>query len=302
MDKKEQVKEYLRDHPNEQTAVIADALGVSRRTVRRARQEAREATGMPRILLFDVETAPMECYIWSLFQKGPIHEQNIVKDWSVLCWAAKWLYDSRVYHATVTTAEATERNDTSILESMWSLMDEADIVIAHNAAKFDVRKMNLRFLKAHLPPPKPYQVVDTLKQAQKFFAASSHKLDSLAAFLNIARKGESNFSLWKRSVTGDSNALAELTEYCMQDVVVLEELYTKLRPWIKSHPNMGLYIDTDKTVCPNCGSDNLNWQGYYYTNSGKYRAFRCECGAVGRSRHSDVSESKSKTLVVPTAR
>ena len=76
----------------------------------------------------------------------------------------------------------------------------------------------------------------------------------------------------------------------------------RIRPWIKGHPNLGLYIDTDKTVCTNCGNQTLNWAGYYYTPAGRYRSFRCDkCQAIGRSRVSDLDkETRARLLLSAT--
>jgi hypothetical protein len=76
--------------------------------------------------------------------------------------------------------------------------------------------------------------------------------------------------------------------------VALEELYLKLRPWIKSHPNLGLYVEGE--VCPTCGSDQITWKGKYRTPAGEYKTFRCECGAIGRSRHSEPKKSLQRSV------
>ena len=78
------------------------------------------------------------------------------------------------------------------------------------------------------------------------------------------------------------------------DVFILEELYVQIRPWIKGHPNMGLYLDgINVEKCGTCGSTDLDWRGKYYTPAGRYRAFRCRsCSATGRSRISDLTKEE----------
>ncbi len=49
---------------------------------------------------------------------------------------------------------------------------------------------------------------------------------------------------------------------CKQDVNLLEKIYLKFRPWIKNHPNIGIYIDNKSPVCTNCGSKNVESKGY----------------------------------------
>lgn len=288
---------------------LADACGCSRRSVRRYLGPHRLRCGVEtskdspaKILLFDIETSPMEVFTWSLYMKGYLDIDNIIKDWSVLSWAAKWLFDSKVMSAAVWPEEAQERKDASIIEGMWHLLNEADIVVAHNGAKFDVRKINARFIANGLNPPMPYRVIDTMKVAKKNFAMSSYKLDYLNGFLKLPKKIHTEFNLWKRCVAGEAKAIKEMVTYNKQDVVALEELYLHLRPWIKSHPNVALYQDSDKTLCANCGNSNLSWGGHYYTPMGKYSAYRCvSCGAVGRSRLSALTTEQRKILNVSVA-
>lgn len=251
---------------------------------------------LPKILVFDIETAPMEAYIWRLW-KQTVSERQIIKDWSVLCWSAKWLFDPKIHSAVVTPQDAIDREDARILEPMWDLLDQADIVIAHNGDKFDIKKLNFRFIKAGMIPPMPYRSIDTLKVCRRVFGSSSFKLDYINSQLGLNMKDDAPFSLWKRCAEGNKDALAAMLAYNQNDVLILEDLYVKVRPWIKSHPNVGLFIDTDKEVCTNCGASNLEWRGRYYTPAGRYKAFRCaSCNAVGRSRYSDLTKEDRKRL------
>jgi len=287
------------------TAEVAQHLNVSKRHIRRAKAKLRLISNpnfLPKILIVDVETSPLEVYVWSLF-KQHVGEWQIIKDKSLLSWSAKWLFDSNIYSAKVTTKEAINREDSSIILSIWKLLDQADVIVAHNAVSFDNRVLNARFLLNGLPPPSPYQIIDTKKIAMKNFAVSSWKLNSLAGYFDLDNKISTTFELWKRCVTGDASALIEMETYNQKDVKILEEVYVILRPWIKSHPNCGLYVDAVDPICPNCGNSNLTWGGFYYTMVGKYKTFRCNnCESIGRSRFTEIEKGKRKNLVVSVAR
>jgi RNase P subunit RPR2 len=180
----------------------------------------------------------------------------------------------------------------------------ADGFPCHNS-RFDVRKTNARFLLHSFAPPKPYKIIDTLLEARKNFAFVSNKLDHLNSMLDLTRKIKTEYGLWRRCLGMDgadaNKALKEMEKYNRQDIVVLEDLYLALRPWIKGHPNLGLYMDIDETMCPNCGSaitSNMK-DGSYYTPSGKYTAFRCAtCGAIGRSKINELSPKKRRSLLI----
>lgn len=256
---------------------------------------------LPRILLFDIETLPMQVFVWGLY-KQRIPHTNIVQDWVVVSWAAKWLFEPKIKSEVLAPDEAVKKYDKRILKGMWELFEEADIVIAHNAQRFDIRKLNARWLVNKINPPSAYQVIDTLKQTQRHFGTSSHKLDYLGQLLANKAKIETNFELWKKCSNGDPESLKYMVEYNREDVSLLEEVYLEIRPWIKSHPNLGLYVDINEPVCPNCGSTELNWGGYYYTTVSKFSSFRCECGAIGRCRTTALSLEKRKSLVTSVAR
>ena len=290
--------------------LIDSGMPCTKRTVRRyanpirARLTGETKEDLPKILLFDIETAPMEVFVWSLWQKY-IGKEAIIKDISILSWAAKWLFDPTMMSESVAAEEAANRKDGSVLASIWKLLDAADIVIAHNGAKFDARILNTRFALAGYKPPMPYRMIDTLRVARQNFQLSSYSLDYINRLFSLTPKRETNFELWRRCVGGDEHALNEMREYNEIDVVALEECYLELRPWIKSHPNVALFISTDKEVCTNCGSADLEWRGNYYTPAGRFKAFRClnpKCGAIGRSRYSDLTTEERKRLHLSIAR
>ena len=97
---------------------------------------------------------------------------------------------------------------------------------------------------------------------------------------------------------GDEKALSYMLKYNVQDVVVLEEVYLKLRPWIRNHPNVGNWLDLDGPVCSNCGHTELELieDKYYYTSIGKYNLYRCpECGAISRGRRTQNKNTIAAT-------
>jgi len=289
------------------TKEIATNFGVSTRHARRAKERFnkayKSANNLPNVLLLDIETAPVESLSWGIF-KQYINPHNIVKDWSIICYSAKWLYDDVIFGDTVSGEFVKNRYDFPLMPKLHELLDNADIVIAHNAQHFDIPRINTRMIYNGFYPTTPYQVIDTLKVANKVFSFSSTQLDELAKFLRLPRKHKAPLEWWyDAAVNGSQEAVNNIFEYNKQDIVVLEEVYTQLRPWIKSHPNLGLYIDTDQQVCPNCGNTELTWKNYYYTMVGKYKAFQCnKCHAIGRSRFTELPKDRRKTLVTTTAR
>uniref|UniRef100_A0A6M3K069 Putative RNase_H superfamily protein n=1 Tax=viral metagenome TaxID=1070528 RepID=A0A6M3K069_9ZZZZ len=195
----------------------------------------------------------------------------------------------------LTSKEILVEDDSRIIETLWFLLNQSDIVIGHNCSGFDVPKIKSRFVIHGLPPTTFYQQVDTLKVAKSEFGFSSNKLDALARVFNIEGKIKTDFTLWSSCMEGNDDALRCMEDYNRQDVKLLEEVYLRLRPFIKSHPNWNLYIDSNEPVCPHCGGKDLVFVGYYYfTQTGKYRNFRCTgCGALSRERKTVFQSGKS---------
>jgi hypothetical protein len=73
-----------------------------------------------------------------------------------------------------------------------------------------------------------------------------------------------------------------MEEYNKQDVILLEKVYGKLKPWIKNHANHSLHSETG-LVCPNCGGNHYQKRGFYYTHNCQYQRYQCSCGTWFRS-------------------
>jgi hypothetical protein len=257
-----------------------------------------------KVLILDIETAPISAYVWGIWNQN-VHLPQIKTDWFCLTWAAKWLFEDKVYSAKLKPDEVAKQDDKRIIEGIWKLLNEADIVIAHNAVKFDIPKLNSRFILNGLHPPLPYQIIDTLVHIRRQFGFTSNKLDYVNKLLNLERKKETSFELWDNCMKGDRKALKEMEDYNVQDVRILEETYLQIRPWIKPHPNMGLFIlDETDHRCPSCGSNDLQSQGKCYNTSANiYELMRCSnCNSISRKRLGAATIKQKRHLLIPTAK
>lgn len=240
------------------------------------------------VLTLDIETSPIVAYVWRTFKEN-IGLDQIIEDWSILSFTAKWLHES---HCTYRSVEGQEnlRDDTLVLLELWKLLDQADIVVTQNGVKFDHRKINARFLCAGMPPPSPFKMVDTMLEARKVAAFTSNRLDWLTRILTTTKKDAHTdfpgFKLWKECLAGNPKAWRAMEKYNPKDVLGTEELYLRLRPWIVGHPNVAVYMDTETLTCPKCGSKNVKLRGFTYTQTGKYQRYRCsDCHGWSRSRY-----------------
>ena len=296
----EEVVLRLLNHPIYMTngkGLLSRKFKCSPETIQEAKRIVRGKKVMangPRILIFDLETAPLSAWVWGRWNQN-ISLDATISEWFVLCWSAKWLDSDYIMSNKLTSEEAINEDDSRIMKSLWKLVDEADIVIAHNANKADVKWMNTRFLLNGLNPPSPYKIIDTLEIAKKEFKFSSNKLDALAEYFGIEHKLDTNFDLWKRCLKGDEEALDYMCEYNKVDVKILEEVYLHLRPWIRNHPNCSIMAGESQIICPKCSSKNIEIipGKYNYSTVNEFETYRCkDCGAISRSRKAIKSNVK----------
>jgi hypothetical protein len=315
--------DYLSSYEN--STMAAAELGCDESTIRKAASRDKIAKGflwktevedidspftpkkLPKILIFDIETTPLEAYIFQKsVWKANVGPDKVISEWFCLTWSAKWLYSDKTMSSRLTSAEVLKEDDKRIITGLWGLFDEADIVVAHNGDGFDVPNMNTRFLVNDLTPPSAYQSIDTLKIARKQFGFTHNGLDALAKVFKIDGKIGTDFNLWRRCKNGETAALKEMEIYNIQDVDLLEKVYFKLRPWIKAHPNIGIYLESDSEKCSNCGGPVvLIKDKFYYTSVGKFPTYRCtnkDCGAISRGRKSIYEKEKRNNLIVSVAR
>jgi len=242
----------------------------------------------PKILVFDIETAPLLSWNWGKFEQNAI---AIEKDYFIISFAAKWLDSKKIISYNLSDFKSSRKNkqdDKELCQELWKLFEEADVLIAHNGFKFDVKKTNTRFIHHDLMPPSPYKIIDTLLIAKKYFSFTSNSLNDLGKQFNIGNKiKHEGIGLWFKCMSGDKASFKRMKRYNIQDVVLLEKLYKKLLPWITSHPNYNVYNQTQH-CCPNCGNSKVQKRGFYYTRVSKFQRFQCQnCGAWSSSRLSE---------------
>ena len=223
-----------------------------------------------KILLLDIEVAPNLAHTWGLF-KQTISINQLLESGYTLCWAAKWYGEKDILFDSLEQSRPLK-----MLKGIHKLVAEADVVVHYNGTKFDMPILNKEFLLHGLPPPAPYLQIDLFKTVKSRFRFPSNKLDYIVQELEIGAKVKhSGHELWIRCMSGDEVAWREMERYNRQDVKLLEKLYEKLKPWIKNHPNHGLYRPDTAEVCPNCGSESFERRGFSYTATCVYQRYRC---------------------------
>jgi hypothetical protein len=134
-------------------------------------------------------------------------------------------------------------------------------------------------------PPSPHKDVDLIRTARSRFKFPYNSLNEVCRDLALDLKlAHSGWELWEQVMAGDVKAQRTMKRYNRQDVVVTEQLLDRLRPWIKSFPNLNMYRAEKVSACDRCPSTELEDAGFYYTPTRAYAQFRClACGAHTRA-------------------
>lgn len=261
-----------------------------------------------KVLIFDIETAPILGFVWGLWENN-VGLNQIHTDWHILSWSAKWLGDSasKVMYMDQRGAKNIE-DDAKLLKGIWKLLDEADVVITQNGKSFDQKKLQARFVLSGMKPPSSYRHIDTKILAKKHFAFTSNRLEYMSSKLctkykKLKTTEFQGFDLWKACLNGDLRAWKEMEKYNKHDVLSLEELYTKLIPWDNTI-NFNVYQDEELLNRCTCGSDYPPVRnGYAYTNLAKYQRYKCpKCGSETRGRQNLLTKEKRSALRAGTIR
>ncbi len=187
----------------------------------------------PKVLLIDLETAPSLGYVWGKW------EQNVIdfrSQWYILCASFLW-EGGKVQNYALPDFRGYMKNkedDRALVTEVWKLLDAADIVVGHNARKFDLKKLNSRFIYHRLKPPRSYKIFDTLTAARSVMANNSNKLDDLGRDFKLGRKTpHTGFALWAGCMRGDRKSWRLMVKYCNNDVLLDYKFYRLILPWSK---------------------------------------------------------------------
>lgn len=236
-----------------------------------------------KLLALDIETSPAVAYAWGMWDQN-IALQQVIEHPRMLCFAAKW-----IGRKGVTFRSEFHDGREPMLERIHEMMSEADAVLHYNGDRFDLPHLRREFLEAGMEPPAPAQSIDLLKVVRRQFRFMSNKLDNISQRLGLEGKVQhSGFRLWKDCLAGDRAAWAKMREYNRQDVVLLEELYEILLPWIPNHPNLALINDEAPDACPRCGHDEYQRRGVERTAVSVFQRFQClRCRGYFRAARRD---------------
>jgi hypothetical protein len=244
----------------------------------------------PVVLIFDIETAPLEVLTWGQRDQY-ISPEQVIEDLSILSFSAKYLKDAsgnvygphnKVMHFS-TAKQRNRRDDKKVVQKLRDLIDEAHFVLGQNSNRFDLPIFQGRCEINEIEPPSSYKKEDTYRMGSKMGFTSTklaHMTKHLCPELEKSiHKKFPGLSLWTEFLKGNKEAHKEMEHYNNQDVLGTEGVFNRLAKW-GTVINFGLFEDDPKTLICACGSRDFKDNGHSYEKSGKYKRYKCKkCGA-----------------------
>ena len=226
--------------------------------------------GKPNIVLWDLETSNLNANFGF-----------------ILCAGYKILGEKKVCVPSIADYSLYKKdptNDRELVKDVGKFLTDADIWVGHYACYFDIPFLNSRLLYHGLPPLPKVPLVDTWRIARNNLKLNSNRLQSITEFLEMEDKTAIKGPHWIKAMAGNKKSLTYVIEHCRQDVVVLEQVYNKIKVLHSGHPNINI-LNSKTNGCPVCGSEKLQKRGWNIAGVSRSQRYQCQsCGAWSRGR------------------
>lgn len=231
----------------------------------------------PRVLFYDIETSLQPVAVFSLLHNDYIDPSSILQERYVICACWKWEGNAKVH--SVSVLDDAKRfvkdphDDYHVVQTLHGVLSEADVLVGHNSDSFDKRWIETRVLVHGMSVLPPIASIDTYKVAKSKLYLNSNKLDYIGRLLGVGKKIPTTPKLWMRVLQGDADAVREMVKYNKQDVLLLERVFNKLRPYVSNHINRELF---GTVGCPRCGSSKVQSRGVHRAITRTYKRWQCQ--------------------------
>ena len=246
-----------------------------------------------KIVLFDLETLPnlkevMKIYCGIGAYPGLTLKATIT---SIICFGYK--IHGRKHAKVISTWDFPKRwkkdvnDDYDVCKAAYDILHDADVVVGHHINGFDWKHLQTRLMVNGLPTlPTSIIKIDTKQISSKNLFAFNNRLGTLGeAFVKDKKLENNGWITWVGVSERKEKDQKLMARYCKQDVNLLEKLFIKFRPLIKTLPNPNLDKKGSNLHCPNCSSQMMTKQGIRIAKTAKFQQYQCQdCGSWAREK------------------
>lgn len=250
----------------------------------------------PKILFFDIETTPLQAWVWGCGKQFVSHKQLVSghSRHGIICITYCW-NDGKP--AKSIDWGYNKQDTASVVRKFDKIIAQADHVIGKNSDRFDIKMINAARMFSDLPgnPAWSKYTDDLEKQMRRYFRLPSQSLDYISGQLGLGGKIKMEFQDWIDIVErNDRTKFTKMIEYGKKDVEDTRILWYKLSEHFEPKLNMSTFKDTLCCKHEDCGSENLFANGTRVSGGSRYRNYLCnDCGRyAGRVRIGALKDGK----------
>ena len=237
-----------------------------------------------RILFYDIETRPIQAWLWSLGKQVVRHHQ-LVKDndqYGIICITYCWNDDEP---AKSLDWDFDKQDETEMVATFDKIVKTADVVIGKNSDRFDYKRINTSRWLNDLPPAPEWMYFkdDVEVQLRRHFALPSYSLDYVSQILGLGGKMKMEMQDWIDIVEKtDRSKFEKMIEYGKKDIEDTRAVYNSIKNYIV--PKFSV-ASKGQLECTNCGSRELKKNGTRRTGMTVYQFYYCNNhgGYAGRA-------------------
>lgn len=245
----------------------------------------------PKVILWDIETLPdmnEAMKVWPKLSDYPGLTMKATIT-TIICGGYKELGSKKTHCINAWDFKGWKKNvndDYEVVKKIYDILKDADVVITHNGRRFDWKHLQTRLLVHGMRPLHEIIHIDTCVLAKSNILSFNNSLNILTqAFVKDKKIENGGWDLWVKVRNRDKKAMAMMTKYCKHDVIILEKLFNKLRPFAKAMPNFNIYVTDVFKHCRTCGSTNLIKFGFRPSATGIKQRYICNsCGSSSYSK------------------
>lgn len=248
----------------------------SRSKPSKAEADAAEAAKFhhrePRILHWDIESTALNASFGTILCIGyKFHgDKEKVKVPSILDFPHKHMLDDR-----------------KLVAHFAEVYEQCDYHTGWYSERFDLPMIRSKMVEYGMKPLPPKPQLDLWKWARKNGKLHSNRLAAWQEFLKTPNaKTPIDFLAWRHAALGNKSAMKDVIHHCHCDVLALEDIFKRIRPWLDNEPNRGMFTG-EHDNCPTCGADALQRRGVQVTALRTFQRYQClGCGRWTRSTRS----------------
>ena len=218
-----------------------------------------------KILFFDLELSQAIATVWNTGKQYVGHHQ-LIEPQKIISYHWKWSDSDKVQNMDW---GLHKQCDKKIIKQIKKDFDRADLIVAHNGNRFDMKKVYGRAMYHGIILNPKYVTFDTMVEVKRLASLPSYSLAFLCKHFGLPFKLDSGGKATWDQVQFDKSreALDHLLYYGDGDITSLEALYYHIRPYTQAKIHAGVLRGGERYHCPSC-ERLANYKSMYVTAAG----------------------------------